>query len=230
MRSVLNNDRFENIFDYYSDILWHLDGHWSDRNAKQGQSPDFYREVRLITDQYCKIREKVQAFTTFAQLEEWLNQKPFEVQAVPLNLLRSDLRAVEYTSAKILRIEDNEEISYLFDHEEGVTETVKGSGWDLYINFPVKVGKRLSLKTLRLGLAAMGIYPYTDGYDRDDHNPAVITVRAFILDRDFNMTDGFDKRFNSTLILDDDEEEEDPDDSLEDWIEEQNERDSWSIR
>ena len=230
MYSVLNNARFENIFDYYSDILWHLDGNWQDRGVKQGRSPDFYREVRLITDQYCRIRAKVQAFTTFAQLEDWLNAKPFEVQAVPLNMLRSDLRAVNYTSAKILRIEDNEDISYLFDHEEGITETVKGSGWELYINFPVKVGKRLSLKTLRLGLAAMGIYPYVDAYDRDDHNPAVITVRAYILDRDFNMTDGFDERFNSKLILDDDEEDTDPYDDLEDYFSEQNERDSWSIR
>ena len=147
-----------------------------------------FPELKLASRQYRSIRDAVQSMTTFASLQTWLNEHQFEVYAAPYNIMDERRYVSRYKRAKIVGVE-TAQVNHNFHHDLYFEEEVRGKGWEVEILFMVGT-QRFDQLGLKIGLAAYGIYTYGIEYTTDEYNANCYRVSAYLLERDFKMTDG----------------------------------------
>ncbi len=229
-RSLVTNEQYPLRMwrNYYNSLLDNMtvliNGSW-------GKRAQDYRSLRLAIRQYLPIRQDVQNFHSLDELEAWL-QKPFEVQACPFNILDKDRAGLNFYKAEIVSVMADDNISTTYGHNGYSEEEVNGPGFNLTINFYVRVGmKMMDSIALTQGLAAFGLYCQQVTYESFE-NSTFYHVRVVGLYRDFEIND-FDagKWISKTadyegLNEDDDDFE---DDELERLLREENERENWGF-
>lgn len=205
MRSVFSNHHFEGgLLGYYRNAFWEMD--------VDPTNPETWCELRLVARQYQATRSKVQQITTFAELEQWLNERQHEVFAAPLNILDIRRYVTPYKRAHIDSVA-RKQINHTFQHDVMLEEQFSGKGWEVEIWFETGPGRYDQLG-LKMALAAWGIYAYSISYGQNKSGAPCYQVSAYILKRDFNMTDANKARWNHDPMLlgpdlDDDDDEDD---------------------
>lgn len=188
IRSVLDNRRFSSWFEFRQFAL-SVNNAVSDRRWSTA-SPETYRRLRMIVDQYKIHRNNLQSINSLKGVENWLNANPLPLNNVPLNHLDMDEkiffrpRNMEFRN---MVVDDIDTIFYIGLNDD---EEVFGKGWSgqLRVRFPEN-SKNLTQR-LKQSLGAYGIYSLEITYVPDLGDPHYIFYVA-LLERDFKF-----KNFN----------------------------------
>lgn len=200
MKSAFTNDVIDRpILGYYRNALWEMDVDPTDVQT--------WCELRLVSRQYLEIRKHVQSITTFVELEKWLNERQFDVYAAPLNIIDSRRYVTPYIRAHIDSV-DRKQIDHTFNHDVMLEEQFSGKGWEVEIWFTVNQG-RFDQLGLKMALAAYGIYVFSMSYSQDKAGKPCYKASAYVLRRDFKMTDANLSRFKDDLDFDPEDDDED---------------------
>ena len=176
-----------------------------------------FHRFKLAIKQYKLIRAKAQAFTTFEQLVDWMNDEPFELFANPFLVQEKtpsawDAPYNKITIHKVWETSVSENIEgNPFENEP---EVANGPGWE----FELRVYNPASFRAanangLRRALVGWGIYASEYSYaseTKDGLHSNFYCYQCSILQRDFTLSDASDRRWAyGNDILDEDDDDED---------------------
>lgn len=211
IRTHLTNQRIDprEAKEFYRNAFWEMRDLISTARDERARS---YRELRMATRQYERIRTKVQSLTTFEALQGWLNEDQFEVFACPFNVMDDRRKVVGYQRARIHEVIPLN-VDNTFRHDEFSEEPIKGRGWSVEIWFTMNPG-RFDLTALKQGLAAFGIYTIDSDYSDDENGKRAYKLTTYMLRRDFKMTDAKASQWKERPEFGIDDDEDDIPESL----------------
>jgi hypothetical protein len=123
----------------------------------------------------------------------------FETQANPASIIDSKRLYSSFQKVTISNVCSDVDIDIVM--YEGLEEVVEGRGWTFDLIALVDTG--FNYKTMKAGLCSLGIYADSSIYTYHDGSPAYV-FSCSILERDFQMTDANDPRWQVEIDEDDD--------------------------
>lgn len=194
---------FKSAAAFYRDIFWMLG------SSIVGGDARHYRRLRMSIDHFRMTREKVHAFRSFGQLEDWIRDRQLEVMSVPIVVL-SEYTCQPYANVMIRKLRRDENINHTFHYGTMVDDEYKGSGWSFDLIVYLTVQGSFTVTPVTWALASFGIYATDTMYD-GEVGKRFYRMPCYLLDRDIQIEEPSESKYKKSYKDFDDDEDDDED-------------------